>query len=125
MQALAGIGPEEILFVGESPSDLEAVHRNKTNPAAIFCFQEQGARDICATTTGINARLRSTHASLGADAVNSRLEDYGIGDDIIRLELSDNAPGLRVTLGFAELAASKAPPAAPADAVVAQQQAAE
>jgi signal transduction histidine kinase len=42
-----------------------------------------------------------------------------------RLELSDNAPGLRVTLGFAEPAASKAPPAAPADAVVAQQQAAE
>jgi hypothetical protein len=85
LQALAGIGPEEILFVGESLSDLEAVHRNKSNPAAIFCFQEQGARDICARTTEINARLRPTHASLGADAVNSRVEDYGIGDDIIRL----------------------------------------
>ena len=85
LQTHASIGPDEILFVGESLCDLEAVHRDKTNPAAIFCFQEQGARDICARTTGINARLRPRHASLGADAVNSRVEGYGIGGDIIRL----------------------------------------
>ena len=85
LQALAGIGPDEILFVGESLNDLEAARRDKTNPAAIFCFQEQGARDICARTSGINARLRPTHAWLGADAVNSRVDDHGIGGDIIRL----------------------------------------
>jgi phosphoglycolate phosphatase-like HAD superfamily hydrolase len=86
LAALSGAGPNEILFIGEGLNDLEVVYRDRTDPSAIFCFQERGAADICAKTSALNARLRPGHIPLGAGAVNCKIDEYGIERDIIRLD---------------------------------------
>jgi phosphoglycolate phosphatase-like HAD superfamily hydrolase len=85
LSALGGVGPNEILFIGEGLNDLEVVYRDRTNPRAIFCFQEKGAADICDKTSALNAYLRPGHIPLGAGAVNGKIDQYGIERDTIRL----------------------------------------
>jgi len=52
---------------------------------AIFCFQEKGAIDIGEKISALNAHLRPGHTPLGAGAANSKIDQYGIERDIIRL----------------------------------------
>jgi phosphoglycolate phosphatase-like HAD superfamily hydrolase len=85
LSTLSGAGPNEILFIGEGLNDLEVVYRDPTDPRAIFCFQEKGAADICDKTSALNAYLRPDHIPLGAGAVNSKIDQYDIERDIIRL----------------------------------------
>jgi phosphoglycolate phosphatase-like HAD superfamily hydrolase len=85
LAALCDAGPNEILFIGEGLNDLEVVYRDRSNPRAIFCFQEQGAADICDKTAALNTRLRPDHIPLGAVAVNGLIERHGLETDIIRL----------------------------------------
>src|SRR5262249_12601572 len=85
MAALSGARPEEILYVGDNTLDLDVVYRERGNPGAIFCFQEQGAADICSRALTVDARLRAAHGSLGADAVKSKIDQYGVSQDIVWL----------------------------------------
>jgi hypothetical protein len=55
-------------------SEFEVVYRDRTNPRAIFCFQEKGAADICDKTSALNAYLRPGHIPLGAGAVNRKID---------------------------------------------------
>jgi hypothetical protein len=85
LAALCDAGPSEILFIGEGINDLEVVYGERSNRRAIFCFQEQGAADICDKTAALNRRLRPDHIPLGAVAVNAMIERRGLEADIIRL----------------------------------------
>jgi phosphoglycolate phosphatase-like HAD superfamily hydrolase len=85
LATLCDAAPSEILFIGEGINDLEVVYRERSNPRAIFCFQEQGAADICDKTAALNRRLRPDHIPLGAVAVNAMIERHGLEADIIRL----------------------------------------
>jgi phosphoglycolate phosphatase-like HAD superfamily hydrolase len=85
LAAVSGATPREILFIGDSINDLDVVYRDKACPGAIFCLQEKGAADIDERLSAFNARLRPGQVLLGLRSVNSRIDQYGIESDIIRL----------------------------------------
>lgn len=93
MAALAGVKPQEILFIGEGSKDVQSAFCDPNNPAAAFCLQVQGARDICRIQQDTNERLRPGAEPLGLQAVEKSIKDLGV----------DNKSILRLERGFPEL----------------------
>lgn len=82
-----GISPEQILYIGEGKSDLATVYRNSRQPGAVFAFQEQGAREICARQISMNELIRPGSEPLGIHAVEAHMQRLGISEQaIIRMQ---------------------------------------
>ena len=86
--------PHEILMIGDGLSNLHvALGINSTTTyesgltphTSIFCFHEEGAKDISNKELLMNSRLRPGREVLGAAAVNREIATLGVADHIIRL----------------------------------------
>ncbi len=107
--------PDQILMIGDSLSDLHVAvgidfsteyEPDLTPRTSIFCFQEEGAKDISDQERLMNTRLRPGKEVLGADAVNRGIETLGVEDYIIRLPQGFNTLNRLIEEGAIRLSPS-------------------